>query len=40
MLARKPRGASSKLKPVRKASKPVRAKVAARVNPKSKTRSR
>jgi len=40
MLARKPRVASSKLKPVRKASKPVRAKVAARVNPKSKTRSR
>ena len=39
-LLRKPRVASSKLKPVRKASKPVRAKVAARVGGKTKTRSR
>jgi len=40
-LARKPRIASAKLKPVRKsASKPVRAKVAARVTGKTKTRSR
>jgi 3-dehydroquinate dehydratase/shikimate dehydrogenase len=36
----KPRVASSKLKPVRKASKPVRAKVAARVTGKTKSRSR
>jgi len=39
-LLRKPRVASSKLKPARKASKPVRAKVAARVGGKTKTRSR